>query len=85
MRRARQARIDERSASKAVADLEPTVVIEMLLVLIHHPGSSPVQVVRHLQSHSPPIALPQVTAVFTRFDLAEVGKKGALRTPEAIA
>ncbi len=75
-RRAREIRIDERNAIEAAAALEPSVIIQVLLALIHHPGSSPVQVARHLQGHSPPIVLPQVTAVFTRFDLAEVGKKG---------
>ena len=46
------------------------------LELIRHPGSSPTQVARRLQGHAPPIALPQVSAVFTRFDLAQVAQKG---------
>ena len=75
-RRARQARLDERRAVEAAAALEPAVIIEVLLALIHHPGSSPAQVALRLQGHAPPIDLPQVTAVFTRFDLAEAGKKG---------
>ena len=75
-RRARQARTDERRASEAAAALEPTVIIEVLLVLIRHPGSSPVQVARRLQGRAPPIVLSQVSAVFTRFHLEQVGEKG---------
>ena len=67
-RRARQARTAQRQA----AALEPTVIIEVLLALLRHPGSSPAQVACRLQEHAPPITLPQVTAVFTRFDLAQV-------------
>ena len=48
----------------------------VLLALIHHPGSSPEQLARRLQGHSPPIALPQVAAVFDRFELRQVAKKG---------
>ena len=67
-RRARQARIAQRQA----AALEPTVIIEVLLALLRHPGSSPAQVACRLQEHASPITLPQVTAVLTRFDLAQV-------------
>ena len=83
-RRARQARTDERRASEAAAALAPTVIIEVLL--IRHPGSSPVQVARRLQGHAPPIVLSQVSAVFIRFDLeSRSGKRGALRAAEAVA
>ena len=68
LRRERQARIAQRQA----AALEPTVIIEVLLALLRHPGSSPAQVACRLQEHAPPITLPQVTAVLTRFDLAQV-------------
>ena len=66
-----------RGASEAAATLEATVVIEVLLVLIRHPGASPQQVARYLQGHAPPIRLLQVSVVFTRYDLAQVAKKGA--------
>ena len=38
--------------------------------------SSDPAVARRLQGHAPPIALSQVSAVFTRFDLAQVAQKG---------
>lgn len=63
-----------RSARIIAVDL--TVVIEVLLALLRHPASSPAQLARRLRGHSPPIRLPQITAVFTRFDLAQVVKKG---------
>ena len=74
--RARQACLDERRVSAAAAALEATVIIEVLLELIRRPGSSPAQVAHRLQGHAPPIDLSLVTAVFTRFDLAQVAKKG---------
>ena len=74
-RRARLERIAQRQASASAP--EPTLVIEVLLVLIRHPGASPEQVARHLQGHAPPIRLPQVSAVFTRYGLAQAARKGA--------
>ena len=71
-RRARQARFDPPPA----AAWEPTVIREVLLALIRHPGASPVQLARRLQGHAPPIALSQVAAVFARFDLAQVESNG---------
>ena len=68
LRRERQARIAQRQAAAS----EPTVIIEVLLALLRRPGSSPAQVACRLQEHARPITLPQVTAVFTRFDLAQV-------------
>ncbi len=56
------------------AGISDALVIQVLLMLIRHPGSRPVDVVRYLRGYSPPIKLPQVQAVFTRFDLGE--KKG---------
>lgn len=49
------------------------VVIQVLLTLIHHPGSGPVDVRRRLRGHVPPIAGDQVRAVFTRYGLGEKG------------
>ena len=71
-RRARQARFDPPPA----AAWEPTVIREVLLALIRHPGASPAQLARRLQGHAPPIALSQVAAVFARFDLAQVESNG---------
>lgn len=56
--------------------VDPTVVIEVLLVFIRHPASSPAHLARHLRGLAPPIRLPQVAVVFTRFDLAQVNEKG---------
>ena len=69
---ARQARI----AARRAASLEPRLIIEVLLVLVRHPGSPPAQVARRLQGHSPPIRLVHVQAVFDRFELAELVEKG---------
>ena len=66
------ARGDAQRRARQAAALEPTVIIEVLLALLRHPGSSPAQVACRLQEQAPPITLPQVTAVFTRFDLAQV-------------
>lgn len=59
------------------AEVSDTVVIQILLTLIRHPGSLPVEVVRYLRGYSPPIKLRHVDAVFTRYDL---GKKGGNST-----
>jgi hypothetical protein len=56
--------------------VDDAVVIQVLLVLIRHPGAGPADVVRTLRGHSPPIVLDQVVEVFARYDLEDVGKKG---------
>ncbi len=62
--------------SRLAASLEPDTIIAVLLVLVRHPGSLPAQVARRLQGHSPPIPMPQVQAVFDRFDLASLAQEG---------
>ena len=57
-------------------DLDPSMVIEVLLAVIRHPGASPVQLARHLQGHSPPIERSHILAVHDRFDLPEAVEKG---------
>ena len=74
-RAARRNRIRQGRTGLTTA-LDPSVVIEVLLALIRHPAASPAQLARHLRGHSPPIRLSQITAVFTRFDLAQVAQKG---------
>lgn len=74
-------RRQERIAARQPGDEGPVgvddaVVIQVLLVLIRHPGSGPADVVRTLRGHSPPIVLEQVVHIFTRYDLEDVGKKG---------
>ena len=43
---------------------------------LHHPKAKAADVVRYLQGHSPPIPMLQVNAVFARYDLVSIGKKG---------
>ena len=52
------------------------IVIQVLLALLHHPGAKAAQLVRYLRGHSPPVAMEQIEAVFARYDLASIGKKG---------
>ena len=68
-------RIASSSADLATA-LEPTTIIEVLLVLVGNPGSLPAQVARHLQGHSPTMPLRLVQAAFDRFDLTHLARKG---------
>lgn len=77
-RHARQARLEAHHASEAAdaVALDSDVIIEVLLVLLRHGGLAPAQVVRHLHGHSPPITLVQVSEVFARYALEELGKKG---------
>jgi len=52
-------------------EIDDTLIIRVLLLLIRYPGSKPEDVVRHLRGYSPLIVLPQVDAVFTRYDIGE--------------
>ena len=52
------------------------IVIQVLLMLLHHPGAKAAEVARYLRGHSPPISMVQVDAVFARYDLESIGKKG---------
>ena len=74
--RARQQRLADRQAALLAATLEPQLIIDVLLVLVRHPGALPGEVARRLRNHSPPIRLAQVQAVFDRFELLASGKKG---------
>ena len=58
------------------SDPDPAVVIEVLLAVIRSPSASPVQLARHLQGHSPPVGLSDITAVFARYDLHRVVENG---------
>ncbi len=73
---ARQTRLAASREAGPAAALEPELIIEVLLVLVRHPGSLPAEVARRLQGHSPPIPLARVQAVFDRFELAGAGEKG---------
>jgi hypothetical protein len=71
-RQCRQQRLDQARQEPrfAVSDVD---VIRVLLVLLRYPGSRPQDVVRRLRGHEPPIRLPQIQAVFDRYDLGEKG------------
>lgn len=65
-------------AQSATIELGVTdqVIIEVLLVLLRHPGADPAQAVRHLRGRSPPITIEHVGMVFARYDLDALGEKG---------
>ncbi len=67
-----------RRAQSATLERQVTdqVIIEVLLVLLHHPGADRARVVRHLRGRSPPISIEHVDVVFTRYDLDALGEKG---------
>ncbi len=65
------------AAQEEQAEVGDEVVIQVLLVLIRHPGSRPADVARRLRGRSPPIPLGLVQAVFTRYGL---GERGGLST-----
>jgi hypothetical protein len=74
-----ECRRERTAAAKGEEEVEIAdhVVIQVLLVLIHHPGSRPADVERRLRGQSPPIPAGQVRAVFARYAL---GGKGGLST-----
>lgn len=73
---ARKARLAAHAQAELAASLDPEIIIAVLLVLVRHPGLLPAQVARHLQGRSPPIRLDLVHAVFDRYDLSRIVKKG---------
>ncbi len=68
--------VAQQSREGEVVEPEAAVIIQILLMLIGHPGSRPADVVRFLRGHSPPISMKQVVCIFARYDLESVGKKG---------
>jgi hypothetical protein len=52
------------------------LVIDVLLTLVHHPGSRAADVVRRLRGRSPPITRAHVQTVFDRYHLDRLGEKG---------
>ena len=57
-------------------EVTDAVVIQVLLILIRHPGSRAGDAARRLKGHSPPITMQHVRVVFDRYSLDGVGKKG---------
>ncbi len=76
LQRRRERIAEQPSAKTGIVQLNDSVIIQVLLTLIRHPGSRPGDVVRFLRGHSPPIVLEQVVEIFTRYDLDDSGKKG---------
>ena len=76
---ARQARLHASRSSELAALLRPELIIEVLLVLVRHPGSRPTQLARHLQGHSPPIRLAQVQAVLCNASTSASSRMSARR------
>ncbi len=72
----RREQVEARESALADGLLTDAVIIAVLLTLLHHPEAKAADVVRYLQGHSPPIPMLQVNAVFARYDLASIGKKG---------
>lgn len=61
------------AAKQSRVQIDDTMAIRVLLVLILHPGSKPDDVTRYLRGHSPPIGLKQVDTIFTRYAIGEKG------------
>ena len=58
-----------------VEEVNEKVVIQVLLILIKHPGSRAGDAARRLKGHSPPITMRHAQAVFDRYGLDDVGEK----------
>jgi hypothetical protein len=72
----REALFSAEETTRLAAQVSDEIVIQVLLTLLHHPGAKAAEVLRYLRGHSPPVAMEQVEAVFARYDLASIGKKG---------
>ncbi len=72
----RQALISAGEAAQAKDEIADESVIPVLLTLLRHPGAKVAEVGRYLRGHSPPISRGQVAAVFARYGLDPIGKKG---------
>lgn len=73
----RQQRIFAQQAdNEEVTQPEDSVIIQVLLMLIRHPGSQPADVMRLLRGHSPPVSMEQVVSIFAQYDLESISKKG---------
>jgi len=72
----RETLLNARETARLGTDIPDEIIIQVLLTLLHHPGAKAAEVVRYLRGHSPPISLAQVDAIFARYDLESIGKKG---------
>lgn len=72
----REAQVRRRHEAREVEagdGIDDAMVIEVLLVLIRHPGASASDVARRLRGRAPPVRIDQVRAVFARYELGEKG------------
>ena len=69
-------RREQLATQQAETEVTDAVVIEVLLILIRHPGSKLAEVMRRLRGHAPPIRAEHVRVVFDRYDLEHLGEKG---------
>lgn len=58
------------------AEITDVLVIDVLLTLLHHPGSRAADIMRRLRGRSPPVTLGHVRAIFDRYHLDQLGEKG---------
>ncbi|MEA3276218.1 MAG: hypothetical protein U9Q81_13190 [Pseudomonadota bacterium] len=72
----RGALLNAGETARIAAGIPDEIVIQVLLTLLHRPGAKAAEVVRYLRAHSPPVSMEQVGAVFARYDLESIGKKG---------
>ena len=72
----RQALIGAAETASVEVEVDDRIIIEVLLVLLRHPGSKAAEVVRYLRGHSPPITMAQVRIIFARYELDSIDKKG---------
>ncbi len=71
-----QRRHEQLSAAVVETGVGDEAVIAVLLTLLRRPEAKAGEVVRYLRGHSPLISLQQVDAVFARYDLDQIDKKG---------
>ncbi len=72
----RQALIATRETSPVDVEVGDRIIIQVLLVLLRHPGAKAADVVRYLRGHSPPITMDEIRIVFARYELDSLGTKG---------
>ena len=75
-RQRRQERLSRAQGGATESQITDQIIIEVLLVLLRHPGADPAQVVRHLRGRSPPLSIEHVGVVFARYNLDALGEKG---------
>jgi len=75
-RRREKGVLSQRGKDNSALAIEDEVVIWILLTLLRHPGATEAHTVRYLRGHSPPVTMAEVRIIFTRYELANLSKKG---------